>query len=131
MSRSTPISGSLNLPEGEVDLNFKSVPSGREVLMGKAEKVIADYNRSVEEDEKKLEKVKKAVNRMSELVINNMEEKSYKKQMKINEKMEEMMLEINTQLEQLEGQEEELKNFSAGLAMFMGDLKGGDSIGSG
>ena len=55
----------------------------------------------------------------------------YKKQMKINKKMEEMMPEINTQLEQLEGQEEELKNFSAGLAMFMGDLKVGDSIGSG
>ena len=55
----------------------------------------------------------------------------YKKQMKMNEKMEEMMLEINTQLEQLEGQEEELKNFSAGLAMFMGDLKGGERIGSG
>ena len=97
--------------------------------MGKAEKVIADYNRSVKEDEKKLEKVKKAVQRMSELVINNMEEKMYKKEMKINEKMEEMMLEINTQLEPLEGQEEELNNFSAGLAMFMGDLKGGNSIG--
>ena len=128
MSSSTPISGSFNLPVGEVDLNFKSVHSGREVLMGKAEKVIADYNRSVEEDEKKLEKVKKAVQRMSEMVINSMEEKMYEKQLKTNEKM---MLEINTQLDQLEGQEEELNNFSAGLAMFMGDLKGGDSIGSG
>ena len=39
--------------------------------MGKAEKVIADYIRSVEEDEKKSEKVKKAVQIM--LVINNME----------------------------------------------------------
>ena len=34
---------------------------------------------------------------------------------------------INSNLEELEGQEEELKNFSAGLAMFMGDLKGGVS----
>ena len=101
MSSSTPISGSFNLPEGEVDLNFKSVPSGRKVLMSKAEKVIADYNRSVEEDEQKLEKFKKAVQRMSEMVINMMEEKMYKKQVKMNEKMEEMMLEINTQLEQL------------------------------
>ena len=99
--------------------------------MGKAENVIADYNRSVEEDEKKFDKVKKAVQRMSEMVINLMEEKMYKKQMKMNQKMEDMMLEINTQLEKLEGQEEELKNFSAGLAMFMGDLKGGERIGSG
>ena len=41
--------------------------------------------------------------------------------------MHEMILEINTKLEELEGQEEELKNFSAGLAIFMGDLKGGVS----
>ena len=59
-SSSNLISGSFNLPIVELDLTFKSVPSGREVLMGKAERVIADYNRSVEEDEKKLEKVKKA-----------------------------------------------------------------------
>ena len=71
MSSSTLISGSFNLTVGEVDLNFNSVPSGRGVLMGKAEKVIADYIRSVEEDEKKSEKVKKAVQIM--LVINNME----------------------------------------------------------
>ena len=34
--------------------------------------------------------------------------------------MHEMILEINTKLE-------ELKNFSAGFAIFMGDLKGGVS----
>ena len=82
MSSSSPISGSFNLPVGEVDISFKSVPSGREVLMGKAEKVISDYNRSVEEDEKKFDKVNKAVQRMYEMVINMMEEKMYKKQMK-------------------------------------------------
>ena len=61
------------------------------------------------------------------MMIRTLEEKMYQKQMKMNEKMQDMILEINTKLEDLEGQEEELKNFSAGLSMFMGDLKGGVS----
>ena len=111
----------------EAEMNFNSVPSGREVLTAKAEKVISEYNKCVEEDEKQLEDIKKAVQEMSEVMIRTLEEKMYKKQMMMNEKMQEILLEINTKLEDLEGQEEELKNFSAGLAMFMGDLKGGVS----
>ena len=71
------------------------------------------------EDEEQLEEIK--------IAVQNLEEKMYKKQMRMNEKMQEILLEINTKLEDLEGQEEELKNFSAGLSMFMGDLKGGVS----
>ena len=108
---------------GNAELSFNSTPTGREVLTAKAEQVIAEYNKCVEEDENQLEMIKKAVKDMSEMVIRTLEEKMYTKQMKMNEKMQEMILEINTQLEVLEGQEEELKNFSAGLAMFMGDLK--------
>ena len=108
---------------GNAELSFNSTPTGREVLTAKAEQVIAEYNKCVEEDENQLEMIKKAVQDMSEMVIRTLEEKMYTKQMKMNEKMQEMILEINTQLEVLEGQEEELKNFSAGLAMFMGDLK--------
>ena len=120
------VPGSSNLLT-EAEMNFNSMPSGREVLTTKAEKVISDYNKCVEEDEKQLEEIKKAVQEMSEMMIRTLEEKMYKKQMMMNEKMQEMILEINTKLEDLEGQEEELKNFSAGLAMFMGDLKGGVS----
>ena len=94
--------------------------------MAKAEKVISEYNKCVEEEEKQLEEIKKAVQDMSEMMIRTLEEKMYKKQLIMNDKMQEMILEINT-LEELEGQEEELKNFSAGLAIFMGDLKGGVS----
>ena len=108
-------------------MNFNSMPSGREVLMAKAEKVISEYYKCVEEEEKQLEEIKKAVQDMSEMMIRTLEEKMYKKQLIMNEKMQEMILEINTKLEELEGQEEELKNFSAGLAIFMGDLKGGVS----
>eukprot|EP00092_Neocalanus_flemingeri_P016798 GFUD01018167.1.p1 GENE.GFUD01018167.1~~GFUD01018167.1.p1 ORF type:complete len:125 (+),score=57.55 GFUD01018167.1:87-461(+) len=123
MSSLPPTTDSSKIQTGGIELNFKSVPSGREVLMDNAEKLIAQYNKSVEADEKMLEKVKRAVQNTSEMVINMLEEKMYKKQMMMNEKMQEVIVEINTQLEQLEGQEEELKNFSAGLAMFMGDLK--------
>ena len=108
---------------GNAELSFNSTPTGREVLTAKAEQVIAEYNKCVEEDETQLEMIKKSVQDMSEMVIRTLEEKMYTKQMKMNENMQEMILEINTQLEVLEGQEEELKNFSAGLAMFMGDLK--------
>ena len=110
---------------GSEDLNFSSTPSGREVLTAKAEQVIAEYNKSVEEDECRMEMVKKAIQDVANTVIKNLEEKMYNKQMKMNEKMQEIILKINTKLEALEAQEEELKNFSAGLAMFMGDLKGG------
>ena len=105
---------------GNAELSFNSTPTGREVLTAKAEQVIAEYNKCVEEDETQLEMIKKSVQDMSEMVIRTLEEKMYTKQMKMNENMQEMILEINTQLEVLEGQEEELKNFSAGLAMFMG-----------
>ena len=108
---------------GNAELSFNSTPTGREVLTAKAEQVIAEYNKCVEEDETQLEMIKKSVQDMSEMVIRTLEEKMYTKQMKMNENMQEMILEINTQLEVLEGQEEELNNFSAGLAMFMGDLK--------
>ena len=77
----------------------------------------------MEEDEYKIEMAKKAVKDMADMVIKNLEEEMYKKQMKMNENMQEILTNINTKLETLEGQEEELKNFSAGLSMFMGDLK--------
>ena len=106
------------------ELNFSSSPSGREALTAKAEEVIAEYNKCVEEDEIKLETIKKAVQDVAGMVIKNLEENMYKKQMKMNEKMQEILTNINNKLETLEGQEEELKNFSAGLAIFMGDVKG-------
>ena len=49
MAASVP--GSSNLST-EVEMNFNSVPSGREVLTAKAEKVISEYNKCAEEDEK-------------------------------------------------------------------------------
>ena len=99
--------------------------------MAKAEKVIADYNKGVEEDEKKMDKVKKAVKSTSEMIINMLEEKMYRKQEKMNEKMQDTIAEINNRFEQLEGKEGELKNFSAGLAMLMGEISGDDITGSG
>ena len=109
------------------DLNFNSTPSGREVLTTKAEQVIAEYNKCVEEDEHRIERLKKAIQDVADHVIKNFEEQMYNKQVKMNEKMQEVIHSINTKVEALEGQEEELKNFSAGLALFMGDLKGGSS----
>ena len=111
------------MPDSTADISFSSSPSGREVLTTKAEKVIAEYNKCVEEDENKIEMAKKAIKDMADMVIRNLEEEMYKKQMKMNEKMQEILININTKLEALESQEEELQNFSAGLAMFMGDLK--------
>ena len=77
-----------------------------------------------------MDKVKKAVKSTSEMIINMLEEKMYKKQVKMNEKMQDTIAEINKRFEHLEGKEEELKNFSAGLATLMGDI-GGDIKGSG
>ena len=97
MAASVP--GSSNLPTEEAEMNFNSMPSGREVLMAKAEKVISEYYKCVEEEEKQLEEIKKAVQDMSEMMIRTLEEKMYKKQLIMNEKMQEMILEINNKLE--------------------------------
>ena len=43
--------------------------------MAKAEKVISEYNKCVEEEEKQLEEIKKAVQDMSEMMIRTLEEK--------------------------------------------------------
>ena len=114
----------MSKPDSTAELNFSSSPSGRELLTAKAEQVIAEYNKCVEEDEVKLETIKKAVQDMTDMVIKNLEEQMYSKQMQMNENMQEILTNINTKLETLEVQEEELKNFSAGLSMFMGDVKG-------
>ena len=114
----------MTKPDVTADMNFSSSPSGRELLTAKAEQVIAEYNKCVEEDEVKLETIKKAVQDMTDMVNKNLEEQMYSKQMKMNENMQEILTNINTKLETLEVQEEELKNFSAGLSMFMGDVKG-------
>ena len=112
------------MADSTAEMSFSSSPSGREILTAKAENVIAEYNKCVEEDELKLEMIKKAVKDMSDMVIKSLEEEMYNKQMKMNEKMQDILTNINTKLESLESEEEELKNFSAGLAMFMGDVKG-------
>ena len=78
-----------------------------------------------------MDKVKKAVKSTSEMIINMLEEKMYRKQEKMNEKMQDTIAEINNRFEQLEGKEGELKNFSAGLAMLMGEISGDDITGSG
>ena len=71
--------------------------------------MISEYSKCVEEDDKQLKEIKNAVQEMSEMMISTLEEKMYKKQMRMNEKMQEILLEINTKLEEdLEGQEEEL-----------------------
>ena len=49
---SGPTSDSSNLPTGGSEMNFNLLSSEREVLMAKAEKVIADYNKGVEDDQK-------------------------------------------------------------------------------
>ena len=113
----------MTRPDVTADMNFSSNPSGRELLTAEAEKVIAEYNKCVEEDEIKLETIKKAVQDIADRFIKNFEEEMYNKQMEMNEKMQEILTNINTKLETLEVQEEELKNFSAGLAMFIGDVK--------
>ena len=113
----------MTKPDVTADMNFSSSPSGRELLTAEAEKVIAEYNKCVEQDEIKLETIKKAVQDIADRVIKNFEEEMYNKQMEMNEKMQEILTNINTKLETLEVQEEELKNFSAGLAMFIGDVK--------
>ena len=110
--------------DGSSELTFNSVPSGMALLMEKAQNVIDEYNKCVEAEEKLLEDVKSSVMAQAETMIKNFEEGFYKNLVKMNASMQATLTAINTNLEKLDYQEEELRNFSAGLAMLMGDLKG-------
>ena len=120
----TPIDQGLASNDKSSELSFNSEPSGKAILMEEAQKVIDEYNKCLESDDKMLEDVKSAIMAQAEAMIKSVEESCYKSQMKMNESMQATLTDINSKLEKLDDQEEELRNFSAGLAMFMGDLKG-------
>ena len=107
----------------DVEMNFNSSPSGREILMIKAEESIAEYNKCLEDDEKQLEIVKNTIRSATETLIRQLEEEIFKKHTRMNQQMEKLIGEINDQMAKVEAQEEELKNFAAGLSMFIGDIK--------
>ena len=106
------------------ELSFNSEPSGKAILMEEAQKVIDEYNRCLESEEKLLEDVKSAIMAQAEAMIKAVEESCYNNQMKMNASMQSSLTEINTKLGKLDDEEEELRNFSVGLAVLMGDLKG-------
>ena len=120
----TTVDHGLTSNDKSSELSFNSNPSGKALLMEEAQKVIDEYNRCLESDEKLLEDVKGEIMAPAESMIKAVEESCYKNQMKMNASMQATLTEINTKLEHLDAQEEELRNFSAGLAMFMGDMTG-------
>merc|ERR1712059_124089 len=109
----------MTLPE----LSFTSSPTGREVLLARAQEVIEAYNTAVEQQEGAVEEVRKMVLDQAELLIARFVENMENKRSLMNKEMQSMINEINQELSDLGPQEEELLNFSSGLGLLMKEMK--------
>ena len=105
------------------ELSYSGNPSGKEILTGKMEKMIEDYNTSVEEQRTLVESIKQRINDASRKAIEKVEETYYNKQVEMHKKMEKNMIKIQEQFQQLAEEEDELKLFADGLDKFLGDVK--------
>ena len=104
-------------------LSYSGNPSGKEILKGLMEKIIEDYNTSVEDERAFVESIKQRINDASRKAIEKVEETYYNKQVEMHNKMEKNMIKIQEQFHQLAEEEDELNLFADGLDKFLDDVK--------
>ena len=104
-------------------LSYSENPSGKEVLAGLMEKIIEDYNTSVEEERTLVDSIKKSIDEAAKKAIEKLDETYYKKQVEMHNKMEKNMIKIQEQFQLLAEEEDELKHFADGLDKFLDDVK--------
>merc|ERR1712226_1085963 len=103
-------------------LSFSGSPSGSEVLKERVEKVINAYNSVVEESQQRTDKLKQAIMREASILVSKYEESQAKNLEEVNEKMNALLENLGSELEELETQEEKLKRFSSGLGLLVKDI---------
>ena len=84
--------------------------------------MIKEYNEAVEQGEARMGRLKMAVMKEAKAVITALEEAEAKRQEELGRKMNELIEKLTGDLEVMGQLEEELRQFSSGLALLIKDL---------
>ena len=86
------------------------------------EQVITEFNKAVEESGTRMEKIKMIVMKKAEAIIASLEDAEARRQEELGVKMNKLIEGLTGDLEVMGQQEEELRQFSASLAVFIKDI---------
>ena len=92
------------------------------MLQTRVEKVITEFNKAMEESGTRMEKVKMIVMKEAEAIIASLEDAEARRQEELGVKMNKLIEGLTGDLEVMGQQEEELRHFSASLAVFIKDI---------
>ena len=104
------------------DLSFCQSPSGSEVLRARVEELISGFNAAMEQSQLRTQRLREVVMKEVEVLVTKYEEAEAKRQEELSDGMNKLLGSLGTDLEELGQQEEELKKFSSGIALFVKDL---------
>ena len=86
------------------------------------EQVITEFNKAMEESGTRMEKIKMIVMKKAEAIIASLEDAEARRQEELGVKMNKLIEGLTGDLEVMGQQEEELRQFSASLAVFIKDI---------
>ena len=86
------------------------------------EKVITEFNKAMEESGTRMEKIKMIVMKKAEAIIASLEDAEARRQEEPGVRMNKLIERLTGDLEAMGQQEEELRQFSASLVLFIKDI---------
>ena len=86
------------------------------------EQVITEFNKAVEESGTRMEKIKMIVMKKAEAIIASLEDAEARRQEELGVRMNKLIEKLTGDLEAMGQQEEELRQFSASLVLFIKDI---------
>ena len=86
------------------------------------EQVITEFNHVMEESGARMEKIKAIVMKEAEAIIASLEDAEARRQEELGLRMNKLIERLTGDLEAMGQQEEELRQFSASLALFIKDI---------
>ena len=86
------------------------------------EKVITEFNKAMEESGTRMEKIKMIVMKETEAIIASLEDAEARRQEEPGVRMNKLIERLTGDLEAMGQQEEELRQFSASLVLFIKDI---------
>ena len=92
------------------------------MLQTRVEKVITEFNKAMEESGTRMEKIKMIVMKEAEAMIASLEDAEARRQEELGVRMNKLIEKLTGDLEVMGQQEEELRQFSASLAVFIKDI---------
>ena len=84
--------------------------------------MITEFNKAMEESGTRMEKIKMIVMKKAEAIIASLEDAEARRQEELGVKMNKLIEGLTGDLEVMGQQEEELRQFSASLAVFIKDI---------